>query len=101
MEVIAVITDPAQVLKILRHHFPYVFWRKRDLRGMIAYLYWNNAVGRLCKAEDTVGEGRKHGLRVDFGLLACRELDSALGLTEIAEACPHDARNGKNTRQGI
>ena len=48
-----------------------------------------------------MGEGRKQGLRVDFGLLACRELDSALGLTEIAEACPHDAWNGKNTRHGI
>jgi hypothetical protein len=48
-----------------------------------------------------VGEGRKQGLRVDFGFLAYRELDSALGLTEIAEACPHDARNGKNTRHGL
>ena len=61
-----------------------------------------------------MGEGPKHALRVDFdskvrlefhgatitsdaGLLAYRELDSALGLTEIAESCLHDGRHGKNT----
>ncbi len=60
-----------------------------------------------------MGESRKHGLRVDFdrslrlefhgatitsdaGLLAYRELDCALGLTEIAETCLHDGRHGKN-----
>src|SRR5208282_6287716 len=60
-----------------------------------------------------MGENRKHGLRVDFdrslrlefngdtitsdaGLLAYRELDCALGLTEIAETCLHDGRHGKN-----
>jgi hypothetical protein len=65
-----------------------------------------------------MGEGRKQGLRVDFdaklrlefhgttvtsdaGLLAYRELDDALGLTEIAEACLRDGRNGKNTRHGL
>ncbi len=65
-----------------------------------------------------MGEGRKQGLRVDFdaklrlefhgatitsdaGLLAYRELDDALGLTEIAEACLCGGRNGKNTRHGL
>ena len=65
-----------------------------------------------------MGESRKPGLRVDFdaklrlefhgttitsdaGLLANRELDDALGLTEIAEVCLRDGRNGKNTRHGL
>ena len=65
-----------------------------------------------------MGEGRKYGLRVDFdgslrlelhgatitsdaGLLAYRELDNALGLTEIAETCLHDVRHGKNTQHSL
>ena len=65
-----------------------------------------------------MGEGQKRGLRVDFdgklrlefhgatitsdaGLLAYRELDSALGLTEIAESCLHDVRYGKNTQHTL
>ena len=61
-----------------------------------------------------MGEGRNQGLRVAFdgklrlefhganitsdaGLLIYRELDDALGLTEIAESCLRDGRNGKNT----
>ena len=65
-----------------------------------------------------MGEGRKQGLRLDFdaklrlefhgatitsdtGLLAYRELDDAVGLTEIAESCLRDGRNGKNTCQGL
>src|SRR5680860_1029056 len=61
------------------------------------------------------GESRNPHLRVDFdrrlklefhgskitsdaGLLAYRELDEALGLTEIAGAALSDLRRGKNTR---
>ncbi len=41
-----------------------------------------------------------HGSRVtsDAGLLACRELDDALGLTELAAAALSERRRGKNTR---
>ncbi len=65
-----------------------------------------------------MGEGKKHGLRVDFdnclrlefhgapitsdaGLLAYRELDSALGLIEIDESCLHDVQHGKNTQHTL
>jgi hypothetical protein len=65
-----------------------------------------------------MGEGRKPTIRVQFnpslrlafngatitsdaGLLAYRELDSALGLTDIAEQCLQDNRSGKNTRHSL
>ncbi len=65
-----------------------------------------------------MGEGRKATIRVQFspslrlafngasitsdaGLLAYRELDNALGLTDIAEQCLHDNRSGKNTRHSL
>jgi hypothetical protein len=41
-----------------------------------------------------------HGSRItsDAGLLACRELDDALGLTDLAGAALSECRQGKNTR---
>ena len=64
------------------------------------------------------GESRNPHLRVDFdrrvklefhgskvtsdaGLLAYRELDAALGLTEIAGGLFQDSRTGKNGRHGM
>jgi hypothetical protein len=65
-----------------------------------------------------MGEGRKHSLLVHFdgklrlelhgatitsdaGLLAYRELDSGLRLTEIAESFLHDVPHGMNTQQTL
>lgn len=67
------------------------------------------------KPGDLIGERGKHDIFMDFdhtvrlefhgatitsdaGLLAYRELDEALGLTEIAENRLHDVRHCKNTQ---
>ncbi len=65
-----------------------------------------------------MGESKRDGLRVDFdrrlklefhgsqitsdgGLLAYRELDDALGLTEVAGSIFQDSRTGKNGWHGM
>ena len=35
----------------------------------------------------------------DAGLLACRELDDALGLTETADECLQESRGGRNVQR--
>ncbi len=44
-----------------------------------------------------------HGSKVtsDAGFIAYRELDDALGLTEVAEGLFQDSRTGKNRRHGM
>ena len=44
-----------------------------------------------------------HGSTItsDAGLLACRELDDALGLTETASACLQESRGGRNVQHQL
>ena len=44
-----------------------------------------------------------HGSTItsDAGLLACRELDDALGLTETATACLQESRGGRNVQHEL
>ena len=44
-----------------------------------------------------------HGATItsDAGLLACRELDDALGLTETATACLQESRGGRNVQHQL
>ena len=44
-----------------------------------------------------------HGSTItsDAGLLACRELDDALGLTETATACLQESRGGRNVQHQL
>ena len=37
----------------------------------------------------------------DAGLLACRELDDALGLTETANECLQESRSGRNVQHQL
>ena len=70
------------------------------------------------KAENPTGAGKKPALRVTFdrrlklefhgskvtsdaGLLAYRELDAALGLTDLSENLLNDYRTGKNTQHSM
>ena len=44
-----------------------------------------------------------HGATItsDAGLLACRELDDALGLTETASECLQESRGGRNVQHRL
>ena len=44
-----------------------------------------------------------HGATItsDAGLLACRELDDALGLTETADECLQESRGGRNVQHRL
>ena len=44
-----------------------------------------------------------HGATItsDAGLLACRELDDALGLTETANECLQESRGGRNVQHRL
>ena len=44
-----------------------------------------------------------HGVTItsDAGLLACRELDDALGLTETADECLQESRGGRNVQHRL
>ena len=44
-----------------------------------------------------------HGSTItsDAGLLACRELDDALGLTETASECLQESRGGRNVQHRL
>ena len=44
-----------------------------------------------------------HGSAItsDAGLLACRELDDALGLTETATVCLQESRGGRNVQHQL
>ena len=70
------------------------------------------------KTENPTGAGKKQALRVTFdsrlklefhgakvtsdaGLLAYRELDAALGLTDLGENLLRDGRTGKNTQHSM
>jgi len=70
------------------------------------------------KTEKPAGEGKKEALRMAFdsrlklefhgskitsdaGLLAYRELDAALGLTDLGENLLSDGRTGKNTQHSM
>ena len=79
-------------------------------------MQYHNRNGRF--PSHPTGEARKPHLRVDFdrrlklefhgskvtsdaGFLAYRELDDALGLTEVAGGVFQDSRTGKNGRRGM
>src|SRR6267378_954731 len=70
------------------------------------------------KTENPMGAGKKQALRVTFdrslklefhgskvtsdaGLLAYREIDEVLGLTDLGDELLHDWRTGKNTQHSM
>ena len=65
-------------------------------------------MGESTNPRATLGFDRRirlefHGATItsDAGLLACRELDDALGLTEMASECLQETRGGRNVQHRL
>ena len=75
---------------------------------MITYPLWRHPIGESINPRATLRFDRRVRLEFrgatitsDAGLLACRELDDALGLTETANECLQESRGGRNVQHRL